>query len=403
MKEPFEGLKVADFSWTVTGPLVSKYLADFGATVVRIESSLHPDSPRLSAPYTNRKPGLNRSGFFTLYNNNKYDIALNLNCPQGPDVAKRIIMWSDVVLESFAPGVMEKHGLSYEDLKIMKPDIVMFRTSTQGQTGPYAKHPGFGYQAAGFIGFPLLIGWPDRSPMPIPIAYTDFIAFQFGAAALIAALDNKRRTGKGQYLDMSQIEAALHFLSPVMLDWIVNSREPARSGNSSPDSAPHGVFRCKGDDDWCAIAVTNDRQWTAFTETIDKPQWSIEPEFCTFIERKRNEDKLNKLIEEWTILFDSYEVMNKLQSAGVPCSVVANGEILVNDPHLKERGYYWELEHQEMGTVLTPGQPFKMSKTPARAKMAAPCLGEHTEFVCRELLKMDDEEFVELLTCGCFE
>lgn len=403
MKEAFDGLKVADFSWTATGPLITKYLADFGATIVRIESSLHPDAPRLSAPFMDRIPGLNRSGFFALYNSNKYDIALNLHNPQALNIAKKLIKWSDIVVESFAPGIMEKRGLGYEDLKQMKPDIIMFRTSTQGQTGPYAKHPGFGYQAAGFLGFPLLIGWADRSPTPIPIAYTDYIAFHFGAAALIAALDYRKRKGKGLCLDMSQIEAGLQFLSPVMLDYIVNSREPARIGNSCPHAAPHSVYKCEGDDAWCAISVLNDTQWEAFVRVLGRPEWATDPRFSTLTGRKQNEEKLNELIGKWTINLEPYEVMKRLQSVGVPCGVVSNGEMLVNDPQLKERGYYWELKHQEMRIALTPSQPFKMSKTPAQAKMAAPCLGEHTEYVCKEILKMADEEFVELLTSGCFE
>jgi len=403
MKEAFEGLKVADFSWTATGPLVTKYLADFGATVVRVESALRPDAPRLSAPFTDRTPGLNRSGFFAMYNSNKFDIALNLSNPKAMDVAKRLVAWSDVVAESFTPGVMEKLGLGYEDLKKIRPDIIMFRTSTQGQTGPYSHHPGFGYQAAGFVGFPLLIGWPDSSPMPIPLAYTDYIAYHFGAAALMAALNYRERTGKGQYLDLSQIEAGIQFLSPVMLDYIVNDREPVLQGNSCPDAAPHGVFKCKGDDAWCAIAVSSDSQWASFLQALDSPEWGVALEFSTLIERNRNEDRLNKLIEEWTLNFEPHEVMKRLQSFGVPCGIVADGEQLINDPQLKERGYYWELPHQEMGVALTPGQPFKMSATPATAKRAAPCLGEHTEFVCREILKMDDEEFVDLLSSGCFE
>jgi len=403
MSEVFKGLKVADFTWAVTGPLVTKYLADFGASVVRVESLLHPGTIRLSAPYADRIPGINRSGYFALINSNKYSISLNLGNPRGMEVARRLIKWADVVAESFAPGVMERYGLGYEDLRQIKPDVIMFRTSTQGQTGPCANHPGFGYQTAGFVGFPLLTGWPDRSPLPIPIAYTDFIAFQFGAAALIAALDHRERTGKGLCLDLSQIEASLQFLSPVILDYVVNSREPVRIGNSSPHSAPHGIYRCKGDDKWCAIAISSDRQWKTFIDTMGNPPWAAEPRFATVLGRKQNEDELNKLIEEWTINFAPEEVMKMLQSAGVPCGIVADGEKLISDPQLRARGYYWELKHPEMDVALTASQPFKMSKTPAKPRMPTPCLGEHTEFVCRQILKMSDEEFVELFTSGCFE
>ena len=403
MSEPFSELKVADFSWAGVGPLITKYLADFGAVVVRIESPLHPDIVRLSAPYADHIPGENRSGYFPLMNSNKYSFALNLGNPRGIEVARRLIKWADVVTESFRPGVMEKYGLGYEDLKQIKPDIIMLRVSTQGQTGPYANHPGLGYQTTGFIGFPLLIGWPDRSPLPLPVAYTDYIAYHFGTAALVAALNYRQRTAKGLCLDLSQVEASLQFLLPVILDNVVNSREPVRMGNSSLRSAPHGAYRCKGNDKWCAIAISNDSEWEALIGVMGNPSWAVEPRFSTLLGRKRNEDELNKLIEEWTVHFAPEEVMKMLQSAGVPCGIVADGERLVNDPHLKERGYYWELQHPEMGLSLTASQPFKMSKTPARPRMPAPCLGEHTELVCREILKMSDEEYLELFADGCFE
>ncbi len=279
----------------------------------------------------------------------------------------------------------------------------MFRTSTQGQTGSYANHPGFGYQAAGFAGFPLVTGQTDGLPLPIPLAYTDFIAFEFGASALIAALIQRKRKGKGVCLDLSQIEASLHFLSPVIMDSVINSRDPVRMGNSSLQSVPHGVYRCQGDDQWCAIAVSNDEEWDTFTKTIGNPTWAAESRFSTFVERKRNEDALNALIEKWTVNQVAQDVMHLLQSAGVPCGVVLDGEGLLNDPNFKSRGYYNELDHPEMGPTLTAGQPFKMSATPHQLKMPSPCLGEHTELVCKEMLKMSDEEFVELFSSDCFK
>lgn len=397
------GLKIVDFSWAVTGPLMTKYLADFGATVVRIESQRHLDTLRLSAPYAEATPGLNRSGYYTLINSNKYSITINLDKPLGPDMATRLIEWSDVVVESFRPGVMEKYGLGYERLKQLKPEIIMLRASSQGQTGPYASQPGLGYQTTGLVGFSLLVGWPDRDPLPLPVAYTDYIAYNFGAAALLAALNYRQKTGKGTYLDLSQIECSLHFLAPVIMDYAVNSREPRRTQNSSPDSAPHSVYRCQGDDRWCAIAVTNDAEWQALVSVIGQASWTSEPRFATLLGRKRNESELNRLIEAWTVNFPAEELMNRLQSAGVPCGVVADGERLVNDPQLKSRGYYWELEHSEIGLALHAGQPFKMSKTPAVPRMSSPCLGEHTELVCKEFLKMSDEEFLRLFDSGCFD
>ena len=403
MNKVFEDIKVADFTWAIAGPLITKYLADFGATVIKVESPNHPDIVRLTAPYTGHTPSMNKSGYFALYNSNKYSIAINLSNPQGMEIVRRLIKWADVVTESFTPGVMEKFGLGYENLKEINPGIIMCRTSIHGETGPFAKQPGLGYQISGFLGFPLLVGWPDRSPLPMPVAYTDYVAFQFGTVALIAALDYRRRTGKGMYLDLAQVEASIHFLSPVILDYAVNSRLPERKGNSSSHEVPHGVYRCQGDDEWCAISISKDRQWQAFVKAMGNPSWAAESKFGDFLSRKQNEEALNKLIEEWTVIFTPAELMAELQSVGVPCSVVAKGEWLINDPHLRERGYYRELEHPEMGNALASSQPFKMSKTPAELVMPAPCLGEHCEFVCKEILGMSDDEFVEYLASGCFE
>jgi len=385
------------------GTMITKCLGDFGATVVRIESNQHPDIVRLTAPYAEGIPGVNRSGYFPLINSNKYSISINLENPKGHDVARRLIEWSDIIVESFRPGIMDKYGFGYEELKQLKPDIIMVRVSIHGQTGPYAEQPGLGYQTTGLVGFPLLIGWPDRGPTPLPVAYTDYIAYHFGTAALLAALDYRKRTGKGLCLDLSQVEASMHFLAPLLMDSTVNFREPVRMGNSSPRTAPHGIYRCKGNDRWCAIAVTDDQEWEAFINAMGNPSWARSPRFGTLLERKQNEDELNRLIEEWTANFSPEELMKMLQSAGVPCGIVADGERLVNDPHLKARGYYWELKHPEIGLSLHASQPFKLSKTPAKPKMPAPCLGEHTEFVCREILKISDEEFLELLSSGCFD
>lgn len=403
MPEPFEGTKVLDFSWVGAGPLVTKYLADFGATVVRVESSAHPDSLRLTSPFKGRVPGINRSGYFALFNGNKYSMALNLKHADAKRVLRRLVGWADIVCENFAPGVMERVGLGYEDLRGINPSVILFRTSTQGQTGPNAGHPGFGYQAAGFVGFPLLTGWPDRSPVPIPVAYTDWIGFHFGAAALIAALEHRNRTGVGQCIDVSQIEAALHFLSPVILDYEVNGRAPDRRGNASPETAPHGVFKCRGDDRWCAIAVCSDQQWQKLKALMGKPAWADDSELSTSAGRKRDEDRLNAKLEAWTVNYRPEDLMEMLQTAGVPCSLVADGETLLADEHLRSRGYFWETEHAEMEKALVLGQPFKLSKTPAKLRSAPPCLGEHTELVCKDILDISDEEFVELLNSGCFE
>ena len=398
----FEGVKVADFSWAVAGPLTTKYLADHGATVVRIESPEYPCILRTSPPFKEGKPGHNRAGYFAWYNPNKYSLSLNLNKPEGRKVARKLVAWADIVVESFSPGMMEKWGLNYEELVKIKPDIIMLSSSSQGQSGPFAKFSSLGIPLAGLTGFSQLLGWPDHGPLPFPMAYSDIVSPRFAAAVLIAALIYKRRTGKGQYIDLSQVESSLQFLAPPILDYMVNGREGQRLGNSCPYASPHGIYRCKGEDRWCAIAVFTEEEWQAFCRVLGHPAWTKEVRFASFRSRKQNEVELDKLIEAWTVNYTAEEVMLKMQKAGVAAGVVSNARDLSEDPQLKTWGLFWETEHEELGKFTSLGQPFKLSKTPAKLYRPAPLVAQHTEYVCTNFLGMSDEEFTELWQAGAF-
>lgn len=398
----FEGLKVADFTWAIVGPLISRHLGDHGATVVRVESATRPDIVRAAPPFKDRIAGLNRSAYFTNYNSSKYSLSLNLERPEAREVAKRLAAWSDVVLESMSPGVMKRWGLSYEELKAMKPDLIMMSTTNLGQTGPQASAAGFGTQLVSQAGFTHLTGWPDREPAQPYAAYTDMLAPLFGASALIAALEYKRRTGRGQYLDLSQLESSLHFLSPLFLNYDVNGEEAIRDGNRSPDAAPHGAYRCKGQDRWCAIAVDSEAAWSAFVAALRQPVWTQDLRFSTLHGRKANEDELDKLVEAWTIERPAEEVADNLQNAGVAAGVVKNARDMFEDPQLRHRQHYRVLDHPEMGPHTYDYPPFHLSRTPAEMTRC-PCLGENTEFVLKELLGMSDEEYVNLLVAGALE
>jgi len=400
-KQPFAGVKVLDFSWGVAGPLVTKYLADYGATVVRIESPQRPCGTRVSPPFKDNVPGVDRAGYYAFFNANKYSLGLDLNHPQAREVARRLVAWADVVAESYSAGTMEKWGLGYESLKRIKPDIIMLSASSQGQDGPHASFSAFGIPLTGLAGFAHFTGWPDGSCLPLPSAYSDFISPRFAAATLIAALDYRRRTGKGQYIDCSQSEASIHFLAPAMLDYTFNGHQGERLGNASPYACPHGVFCCQGEDRWCAIAVFNEQEWQALCQLCNL-DWSQDPRFSTLLNRKRNEDELNRLIEEWTVNFTAEEVMSEMQSRGIPAGVVQNARDLCLDPQLRERGYFWKLDHPVLGPFLHLGQPSRLSDTPAIPNMPAPCLGQHTEHVCTQMLHMSDEEFLELYQAGVF-
>ncbi len=403
-KGVFSGLKILSFSWAVVGPLTMKFFADHGATVIRIETSLRPCTMRSSAPYKDNKPGLNRGGYFTYYNANILSFAINMNHPKAAPVARRLVEWCDVFMENYTPGVIEKWGLDYESLKKIKPDIIMLRQSGYGSWGPYKNLPAFGMVLVPIAGLPNFIGWPDKEPLPVGVsAYTDCISPRFASAALIAALDHRNKTGKGQLIDVSQFEAAISFILPGLLEYVASGKEPARIGNSSPYAAPHGVYPCKGEDRWCTIAVTTEEEWRAFCREIGKPEYAKDPQFDSLANRKKNEEELNRLVSEWTQNQTAEEVMARLQKAGVAAGVVENSADLLHDPQLNKRNIFWKMNHTEMGEFTHLGQSFQLSKTPAKAYSPAPLLGEHTEQICTEMLGMSDEEFISLMQEGVFE
>jgi benzylsuccinate CoA-transferase BbsF subunit len=402
-KKVFEGIKILDFGWAIAGPLTLKYLADYGATVICIESFQRPDLLRTSTPYKDEIPDVNRAGYFAYFAANKYSISLNLNKPNGLNIVKKLVTWADIVADSHRPGVMERWKLGYDDLVKIKPNIIMVRNSNQGMTGPAATHPGLGNHIIGLTGIVNLIGYPEQEPTSLMVAYSDYLVPHFAAAALIGALDYRRKTGKGQLIDISQFEVGLQLLTPALINYSINGLEEPLKGNSSDYAAPHGVFRCKGEDRWCAISVFDDFEWQAFYNALGKPDWAKEPEYSNLRGRKENEARLNKLIEQWTMQHEAEEVMKLLQKAGVAAGVVQNAKDIYDDIQLKERECFWVAEHKELGKFSHLGQPSRLSKTPAEFCRAAPCLGEHTEYVCRDLLGMSEEEYDRYLLEGVFE
>jgi benzylsuccinate CoA-transferase BbsF subunit len=398
-----EGIKVADFSWAYVGPLTAKTLADCGAEVIKIEGLSRPDVERaLVPPFKDNIQGLNRGGHFNSVNTGKRSLCVNLATPGGIELAKRLVAWADIVIENFSGGAMERMGLGYEVLREIKPDIIMVSSAMQGQTGPDRDRAGFGQHLTSHSGIVNLAGWPDRDPTNLGY-YTDFISPHFNLAAIFAALLHRKRTGKGQYLDMSQYEIAMHFMSPLILDYEVNQRIAGRMGNRNADASPHGAFRCAGDDRWCAIAVFTDEEWRSFCGVLGKPEWTQDPRFATLASRKENEDELENLIEEWTVQHTAEEVMILMQEAGVAAGVAQTGEdLLEHDPQLKERHFYYDLDHPEVGIYRAPRPPYLFSRCDFRMKRA-PLLGEDNEYVLREIFALSDEEIAELVEAGAIE
>lgn len=397
-----EGIRIVDFSWAFAGPYIGSYLGDYGAEVIKVESHSSLDLTRVTAPYKDGIAGVNRSGCFLITNNSKYGITLNLKHPRASEIIKRLIAWADIVVENFGAGVMERLGLGYGELKKIKPEIIMLSATIQGQTGPRSKFVGYGWNTVALTGICNLTGWPDRSPLGTPQAYPDSILPWFGVVAILAALDYRRRTGRGQYIDISQYETTCHFLAPLLLDYIANNRVAIRAGNRCPYAAPHGVYRCRGDDRWCAISVFTEMEWEAFCRVLGSPAWTRDKKFAFLHGRKENEEELDRLVEQWTINFTPEEVMALMQQAGVPAGVVKTNKELFEDPQLTHRGYFQRVEHPEIGQCYQQAWPIRLSRSPLKVR-PAPCLGEHNEYVFTKILGLSDKEFVDYLDTGVFE
>jgi len=397
------GVKIADFSWAYVGPLSTKTLADCGAEVIKIEGRSRPDVERASVPpFKDGVFGLNRGGHFNSVNTSKKSLCLNLARPKAKEIAKQVVKWADIVVENFSGGAMARMGFGYEVLKEIKPDIIMLSSSMQGQTGPDAEKAGFGQHLTSLSGIGNITGWPDRDPAMLGY-YTDFIAPHFNILLLVSALLYRRRTGKGMYIDSSQLENGMQFLTPLLLDYTVNGRVNGRLGNRAPEKCPHGAFRCLGNDRWCSIAVRNEAEWLSLCRLMGNPAWSRDAKFASLPLRKQNEDELEKLVESWTISCSAEEVMIKCQAAGVPAGVLQTGEDLIEkDPQLKSRQFYCNLEHPEVGIHHVPRPPYLFSGVENQVTRA-PLLGEHNEYVLKDLLGLSDEEIAELVVDGALE
>jgi crotonobetainyl-CoA:carnitine CoA-transferase CaiB-like acyl-CoA transferase len=397
---PFEGVKIADFSWIGVGPITAKYFADHGATVVRVETENPADRLRLVGPFKDGVPGVNRSQFFASFNTSKLSLRLNLKMPEGLEVAKRLIEWADVCIESFTPGAMAAFGLTDEVVFALNPKIIMASTCLMGQTGPAASMAGYGYHAASICGFFEVTGWPDRAPAGPFNAYTDTIAPRFLAATLMAALDHRRRTGQGQRIDQSQAEASLHFLAPEVLDYQCSGRLPRRAGNESPDACPHDAYPCAGQDQWCTIAIESDDQWRALRRVLGEPAWAMSPQLHTLAGRRAQREIIDAHLAAFTLAHEPRVLMERLQRAGVPAGMVQRSSDLLVDPQLQHRRFYRPLEHPEMGEVPYEGHQFCIDGYDSGPRAPAPCIGEHTIQVLQDILGFGDEELARVAAAG---
>lgn len=402
MKDALEQVRIVEFGGYAAGPCISKYLANFGASVVHVESQHHPDGFRLQyPPFKDGQLGLNRSGCFAFFNDSKYGVTLNLKHPEGVRIAHRLIEWSDIVVENMRPGVMGRLGLDYESLRERKPELIMLSTSNMGQTGPCATHPGFGSQLSSLSGFTHLIGEPGGPPHFLYGPYIDFIAVAYGGISVLAALDYRRRTGEGVYIDLSQYETGLQFIASALLDYSANGVVAERDGNRDPAAAPHCAFPCLNNE-WCVISCWDDEEWRRFCHATAHEEWLADERFISLAKRKEHERELNRLIAGWTKGQRATDVMTNLQSHDVHAGVVNTMRDLFTDPQIGARQIWQEQEHPEIGRHSYRMVSYQLSETPGHVRRHAPCLGADNEEVFIKWLGIPEKEYQELWEQGVF-
>lgn len=395
-KTALEGIRIADFTWLWAGAYAIGILAQMGAEVIKIESLKRIDPSRSGSITTGQTfAGWDASSVFNNVNLNKLSVTLNLSHPKGVELAKQIVRISDVAAQNMRPGVFDRLGLGYEALVQVKPDIIMLSSSAYGATGPYREYTGFAPHFASFSGLAYMTGYPDGDPNTMTAA-NDIRSATTSAFAILAALNFRQRTGQGQHIDLSSPETLSVLIGDAIMDYTMNQRAPSRSGNRDAIMAPHNCYRCQGEDKWVSIAVATDEEWEALCQAMGNPEWTRNELFSDSYSRWQNQEQLDKHIEEWTINYSHYEVMEWLQASGVAAMPSFSAEELFSDPHLRERGITTEVEHPVLGKQVVFNPPWKFSEALARIEKASPLLGEHNEYVFGELLGMSKQEITRL-------
>jgi crotonobetainyl-CoA:carnitine CoA-transferase CaiB-like acyl-CoA transferase len=395
----WEGTRILEFGSGAAGPIASRYFAEHGATVIRVESRSRPEFLRTMAVAMRSPHGVEGSEIFSALNMGKRSVALNLKHPDGLALGKQLIAWADLVLENFAPKAMRGFGLDYATMAVEQPDLVMVSACMNGQTGPHRNYPGFGSQGSALGGFTLLTGYPDREPVGPYGTITDSLAPRFCATAMAAALLYHRRTGKGVHIDLSQVEAAQYALSPWLLDYVVNDRFLEKMGNRSPRTAPHGVFPCRGDDRWVALATWSDDEWARLAKIIELDDSSL----ASLDVRMERVDEVEALVSAWTSERTREEVSERLQAEGIEAVPVQDWQDLIDDPQLAERGHFERLEHAVVGECWAQHNGFRLSDAPAHYSRPAPTLGEHTDEVLGGILGLSPEQIAGFKESGGVE
>lgn len=395
--QALKGLKVIEVGGYAAGPWIGKVLANYGATVVHIEARDRPDGFRLQyPPYRNGVKGINRSGCFSYFNDSKYDVTIDVKKPGGLDLARRLSDWADVLIENMRPGVIDRIGLGYEDLKKTNPDLIFMSTCNMGQTGPRAATGGFGSQLSALAGFCGLTGDAAGSPQLLYGPYIDFVAALVGAPLILAALDRRERTGKGAFIDVAQYECGAFFLAGPLYDFHANGNVLERESNRDHVACPHNAYPCAGDDNWIALSCWSDDEFATLAGLMGHGEWPRDPRFKDPAARQKNAEALDAAISSWTRTMDADAAVAALQDAKVHAYKVNTCADLFTDPQLTHRKTWRVRKHPEIDYQAFYFPGFDLSEHPGEVTAAAPVIGQDNEIVFREYLGLTEEEYRKL-------
>ena len=391
---PLRGLRVINFGWVWAAPVLGHTFGDMGAEVIKVETQRRPDLIR-QLPHTyNNTP--NESLYSHSIFRDQLGITLDMATAQGAALARELVVTADVVVENFSPGVMGRYGLDYASLRRLRPDVVMISLSAAGQSGPQANIATYGSIIASLAGLHALQGYAGaEKPSRYGTSMTDPVVGMMGAFAVLAALRHRNRTGKGQYIDLSQWEGSATLLGGPMMDFLFNGRTQAPRGNRDEAMAPHGCYPSKGDDRWVTIAVESEAQWQALCQEMGQPELARDARFATLLGRHQRHDALDGIIGAWTSSMTNMEATRILQARGIAAFPSLSDVELYEDPHFKERGDWVEVQHR-LGPEWIYGMPWKLSETPGGVQRAAPVMGQDNSYVFRELLGLADDQVARL-------
>jgi len=396
----YADLRILELGAGAAGPVATRYFVEQGATVVRLESTKRPDFLRMLRISPDAPSGLESSPMFALLNPGKRSVALNLQEPEAVELALGLVRWADVVLENFSPGVTDRLGLGAERLLAEKPELIVVSSSLFGQTGPQRSYPGFGGQGSAIAGFNGLTGWPDREAIGPYATITDSLSPRYVAVLIAAALLVRRRTGRGQHIDLSQIEAGVYSLSEMIVRYGADGEIVRRAGNRDEGAAPHGIYPCLGDDAWIAISVWDDAQWRGLVAAMGDPPWALTPRLASAAGRRERQEEIDARLADWTREFGAWHLMGGLQEAGIPAGVVQNVRDVLHDPQLAHRHHFVKLEHPVLRSLVHERSGFRLAASPGGFDRAAPLLGEHNEDVLGGILGLSPERVRDLVARG---